>query len=99
MAEDTYKTMDGRAEVVVRARRTGEPHRHLHGVAPPPPAPFQIPPAAAHFENRLAEQDRITRAVEDHTGRAGPPVVGLAGIGGVGKTAPGFHEARRLSER
>ncbi|MFZ4296594.1 tetratricopeptide repeat protein [Streptomyces cinereoruber] len=100
MTEDTYNTMGGRAEVVVQARRTGELHRHLHGVAaPPPPVPFQIPPAVAHFENRLAEQDRITRAVEEHTGRAGPLVVGLTGVGGVGKTALGFHEARRLSER
>ncbi|MFC7791075.1 hypothetical protein [Streptomyces cinereoruber] len=32
MAEDTYNTMGGRAEVVVQARRTGELHRHLHGV-------------------------------------------------------------------
>ncbi|MFE6459177.1 hypothetical protein ACFVP0_17190 [Streptomyces cinereoruber] len=37
---------------------------------PPPPVPFQIPPVVAHFENHLAEQDGITRAVEEHTGRA-----------------------------
>ncbi|KOX27164.1 MULTISPECIES: hypothetical protein [unclassified Streptomyces] len=99
MAEDTYNTMDGRAEVVVQAGRIGELHQHLHGVEPPQPVPFQLPPALAHFENRMAEQGRITRAVEEHTGRAGPLVVGLTGIGGVGKTALGFHEARRLSER
>lgn len=100
MAEETYNSLDGRAEVVVQAGRIGELHQHLHAAAPPPqPVPFQLPPALAHFENRQAEQERIARAAEDHGGHAGPLVVGLTGIGGIGKTALGFHVARRLSER
>lgn len=100
MAEETYNTLDGRAEVVVQAGRIGELHQHLHGVTPPAqPVPFQLPPAIVHFENRQAEQERIMRAAESHSGHTGPLVVGLTGIGGIGKTALGFHVARQLSER
>ncbi|KOV62052.1 hypothetical protein ADK64_25950 [Streptomyces sp. MMG1121] len=75
-------------------------HQHWHGAAPEVrPAPFQLPPALTTFENRLREQERIAGAVEGHTGHAGPLVVALTGVGGVGKTALGFHLARRYSDR
>ncbi|MFD4371122.1 NB-ARC domain-containing protein [Streptomyces sp. NPDC058486] len=101
MAEETRNHMDGRAEVVVQAGRIGELHHHLHGLeaSAGAPVPFQLPPATRRFENRRAEQDRISRAIEDHATGFGPLVVALAGIGGVGKTALGFHVARDLSDR
>ncbi|MFJ2626900.1 NB-ARC domain-containing protein [Streptomyces sp. NPDC087532] len=101
MAEETRNSLDGRAEVVVQASRIGELHQHLHGVemSPAAPVPFQLPPALRRFENRCAEQERITRAIEDHAPGTGPLVVALTGMGGVGKTALGFHVARRLTDR
>ncbi|MFF4532472.1 NB-ARC domain-containing protein [Streptomyces sp. NPDC001407] len=98
MAEETHNSLDGHADVVVQARDIGVLHQHLHGVvAPERPVPFQLPPALAHFENRRAEQERIARAAESHAGDGSPLVVTLSGIGGIGKTALGFHVARRLS--
>ncbi|GAA1927905.1 hypothetical protein [Streptantibioticus ferralitis] len=100
MAEETYNSLDGRADVVVQAGRIGELHQHLHAAAPSAqPTPFQLPPAPVHFENRQAEQERIARAAESHANHAGPLVVALTGIGGIGKTALGFHVARQLSGR
>ncbi|MFF1510869.1 NB-ARC domain-containing protein [Streptomyces sp. NPDC058326] len=101
MVEETRNSLDGRAEVVVQAGRIGELHQHLHGVEVPAgqPVPFQLPPALRRFENRREEQERITRAIEDHTTGTGPLVVALTGMGGVGKTALGFHVARHLTDR
>ncbi|WP_116212755.1 hypothetical protein [Streptomyces olivoreticuli] len=100
MAEETHNSLDGRADVVVQAGRIEALHQHLHGVvAPEGPVPFQLPPALAHFEDRQAEQERILRAAESHPGDGSPLVVALSGIGGIGKTALGFHVARRLSPR
>ncbi|WP_079249248.1 tetratricopeptide repeat protein [Streptomyces sp. IMTB 2501] len=100
MAEETRNTMDGQADAVVQARHIGELHQHWHGTAREArPVPFQLPPALVTFENRVKEQERITGAVEGHTGQAGPLVVALTGVGGVGKTALGFHMARRLTDR
>ncbi|MGW1076530.1 hypothetical protein [Streptomyces sp. NPDC002537] len=101
MAEETHNSLDGRAEVVVQAGRIGELHQHLYGTVPPDrqPVPFQLPPALAYFANRQSEQELIARAAESHAGYAGPLVAALTGIGGIGKTALGFHVARRLSER
>ncbi|MFQ6146828.1 NB-ARC domain-containing protein [Streptomyces seoulensis] len=101
MAEETRNSLDGRAEVVVQAGRIGELHQHLHSAEPAPAAavPFQLPPALRRFENRRAEQEHITRAIEDHATGAGPLVVALTGMGGVGKTALGFHVVRRLTDR
>ncbi|MEV8473962.1 NB-ARC domain-containing protein [Streptomyces sp. NPDC051173] len=98
MAEETHNSLDGRADVVVQAGRIEA--LHLHGaVASDRPVPFQLPPALAHFVNRQAEQERIARAAESHAGDGSPLVVALSGIGGIGKTALGFHVARRLSRR
>ncbi|NML52578.1 tetratricopeptide repeat protein [Streptomyces sp. R302] len=105
MAEETRNDFDGTAEVVVQARHIGELHQHQHlygaearaGAAAP--APFQLPPAMRQFVNRRTEQERIGLAVEDHATGAGPLVVALTGIGGVGKTALGFHVARGLADR
>ncbi len=100
MAEETHNSLDGRADVVVQAGHIDALHQHLHGtVAPEQPVPFQLPPALAHFEDRQAEQERILRAAESHAGDGSPLVVALSGIGGIGKTALGFHVARRLSLR
>ncbi|WP_282697304.1 NB-ARC domain-containing protein [Streptomyces sp. CC208A] len=101
MAEETRNSLDGRAEVVVQAGRIGELHQHLHGVelSQAPPVPLQLPPALRWFENRHDEQGRITRAIEDHATGTGPLVVALTGMGGVGKTALGFHVARGLADR
>ncbi|GLF96561.1 hypothetical protein [Streptomyces yaizuensis] len=100
MAEETHNRLDGRAEAVVQAGRIGELHQHLHGAPPAaPPVPFQLPPALGHFEDRRAEQETIERATGAREGRAGPLVVALTGIGGIGKTALGFQVARTLSER
>ncbi|GAA0350762.1 NB-ARC domain-containing protein [Streptomyces blastmyceticus] len=100
MAEETHNSLDGRADVVVQAGHIDALHQHLHGtVAPEQPVPFQLPPALAHFEDRQAEQERILRAAESHAGDGSPLVVALSGIGGIGKTALGFHVARRLSRR
>ncbi|MGW2588248.1 hypothetical protein ACWCYZ_44610 [Streptomyces virginiae] len=100
MAEETNNSLDGRADLVVQAGRIGELHQHLHGaVDQAPPIPFQLPPARVRFENRHDEQQRITRALEAHVAQAGPLVVALTGIGGIGKTALGFHVARRLIDR
>ncbi|MEV6400510.1 hypothetical protein AB0M39_37990 [Streptomyces sp. NPDC051907] len=99
MAEETRNSLDGQADVVVQAGRIGELHHHLHNAVPSAqPVPFQLPPVLVRFENRQAEQERITRAAECHTDHAGPLVVALTGIGGIGKTALGFHMARRLSD-
>lgn len=100
MAEETtHNSLDGQANVVVQAGRIGELHQHLHGdEAPDRQIPFQLPPVLTRFENRSAEQERITRAVGGHADHEGPLVVALTGVGGVGKTALGFHVARRLSE-
>ncbi|AYN38869.1 hypothetical protein D9753_08010 [Streptomyces dangxiongensis] len=100
MSEETYNSLDGRADVVVQAGRIGEVHQHLHGAGvSPQPTPIQLPPALAYFEDRQAEQERIAQAAEGHRGHAGPLVVALTGIGGIGKTALGFHVARQLSDR
>ncbi|MFB6437152.1 NB-ARC domain-containing protein [Streptomyces sp. NPDC056411] len=100
MVEETHNSMNGRAEAVVQAGRIGEVHQHLYAAAPAAqPVPFQLPPAPAHFENRHDEQDRIHRAVDGHEDRVGPLVIALTGMGGVGKTALGFHIARRLRPR
>ncbi|MGW6454960.1 tetratricopeptide repeat protein [Streptomyces sp. NPDC055078] len=106
MAEETRNSLDGRADVVVQAGRIGElhqhqhQHQHLHGTgAGAQPIPFQLPPAPVRFENRRDEQERITRAVEGHPADRGPLVIALTGIGGIGKTALGFHMARGLGDR
>ncbi|MFJ7630640.1 NB-ARC domain-containing protein [Streptomyces sp. NPDC097595] len=100
MADETCNSLDGRAEVVVQAGRIGELHQHLHGMgASTPPVPFQLPPARVRFENRRVEQERITHAVETHAAHAGPLVIALTGMGGIGKTALGFHVARRSTDR
>lgn len=101
MAEETRNTLDGHVDgVLIQAGHIGELHQHLHGTeAPAQPAPFHLPPAPARFENRRDEQERITRAVEDHPVHGGPLVVALTGIGGIGKTALGFHVARGLTGR
>ncbi|QLE70939.1 hypothetical protein FGW37_04360 [Streptomyces rectiverticillatus] len=100
MAEETYNSLDGRADVVVQAGRVGELHQHLHAAAvSPQPTPSQLPPAPAHFEDRQAEQERIAEAAASHADHEGPLVVALTGIGGIGKTALGFHVARQLGDR
>ncbi|WP_405937557.1 hypothetical protein OG338_13400 [Streptomyces sp. NBC_00726] len=100
MAEETRNSLDGRAEAVVQAGRIGELHQHWHeGVSPARSIPFQIPPALSRFEDRTGEQERISRAVEEHSPQRGPLVVALTGIGGIGKTALGFHMARGLADR
>ncbi|MCC3767013.1 tetratricopeptide repeat protein [Streptomyces sp. UNOC14_S4] len=99
MVEGTYNSVSGHADTVVQAARIGELHVHGAAASPAPPAPYQLPPALAHFANRHDEQAHIARAAEGHSEHAGPLVVALNGIGGIGKTALGFHVARRLSER
>ncbi|WP_171162516.1 NB-ARC domain-containing protein [Streptomyces sp. I05A-00742] len=102
MAEDTYNSLGGEPQVgaVYQARDIGEVHHHVHVAAGSPPStPYQLPPALAHFEDRRSEQERILRAVSGQADRGGPLVVALTGIGGVGKTALGFHVARRISDR
>ncbi|WP_436738358.1 NB-ARC domain-containing protein [Streptomyces sp. BBFR102] len=100
MADETRNHLDGRAHVVVQSGRIEELHQHISGGEPAGAAvPFELPPARRRFENRVAEQERIRRAVEDHAPQAGPLVALLTGIGGVGKTALGFHVARRLADR
>ncbi|MEV0785546.1 NB-ARC domain-containing protein [Streptomyces sp. NPDC050423] len=100
MVEETRNSLDGRADVVVQAGRIGEVHQHLHSAgAPVPSTPFQLPPERGEFENRNVEQARITRAVDDHAAHTGPLVVALTGMGGIGKTALGFHVSRRLTDR
>ncbi|MEU3224460.1 NB-ARC domain-containing protein [Streptomyces sp. NPDC006976] len=97
MTEETRNSLDGHAEVVVQAGRIGELHQHWHG----PEAtsyipPRQLPPASGRFVARNEEQQRIRRAAEEHRSDLGPLVVALTGIGGIGKTALGFHVARSL---
>ncbi|MFJ6616205.1 NB-ARC domain-containing protein [Kitasatospora sp. NPDC091335] len=99
MSEETRNSVDGRAETVVQARNIGELHFHQHGGGPERSAPFQLPPVTVPFENRLAEQDRVVRAVAEHTEDAGPLLVALTGIGGIGKTALGYQLARRFAGR
>ncbi|WP_441246796.1 NB-ARC domain-containing protein [Kitasatospora sp. McL0602] len=101
MTEETYNSVGGQAQVgsLIQAGQIGEVHQHVHAAsAPPPPAPYQLPPAPVYFEERQAEQERILRAAESHDGPDRPLVAALTGIGGIGKTALGFHIARRLSE-
>ncbi|WP_432012727.1 NB-ARC domain-containing protein [Streptomyces cucumeris] len=99
MVEETHNSLSGRADSVVQAGHIGEVHQHMHGAAPAQPVPFHLPPAPVHFENRLAEQGRISTAVDSHEGHLGPLVITLSGIGGIGKTALGFHVARQLRQR
>ncbi|NEC12296.1 hypothetical protein G3I34_08335 [Streptomyces sp. SID8014] len=100
MADETRNHLDGRAHVVVQSGRIEQLHQYVGGGADAKPVvPFQLPPAVGRFENRVAEQERIRRAVEDHAPQAGPVVALLTGIGGIGKTALGFHVARVLAER
>lgn len=99
MSEETRNSVDGRAETVVQARSIGELHFHQHGSGPERSAPFQLPPVTLPFENRQAEQDRVIRAVAEHTADEGPLLVALTGIGGIGKTALGYQLARRFADR
>ncbi|MGK5638699.1 NB-ARC domain-containing protein [Streptomyces sp. URMC 126] len=103
MADDTYNTVDGQARTgaVFQARDIGAVHHHVHTAAlPPAPIPYQVPPAITHFVDRRDEQERILGALDECSGGDGAPlVVALTGIGGIGKTALGFHITRRISDR
>ncbi|MFI6157179.1 NB-ARC domain-containing protein [Kitasatospora sp. NPDC051170] len=99
MSEETRNSLDGRAETVVQARSIGELHFHEHGGRPSRPTPYQVPPFTLPFENRQVEQDRVDRAVAEHPDDAGPLLVSLTGIGGIGKTALGYQLARRFADR
>ncbi|MBH1937162.1 hypothetical protein I5Q34_23310 [Streptomyces sp. AV19] len=101
MADETYNTVSGESHVAAVVQSGSIEHLHFHAASPPGPddVPFQVPAAPSHFEDRAAEQERILRAAEAGSGHDGPLVVALTGIGGVGKTALGFHMARRLGGR
>jgi DNA-binding SARP family transcriptional activator len=59
------------------------------------PVPAQLPPDIPDFTGREAEIAEITRALSGTEGRA--PLVGLTGLGGMGKSALAVHAARLLS--
>jgi tetratricopeptide (TPR) repeat protein len=67
------------------------------------PVPAQLPPDLPDFTGRCAELQAITEAVRaggEHRDRAGGgvvPVVAIAGMGGIGKSALAVHAAHRLA--
>lgn len=60
---------------------------------------FPVPPEAAHFVAREAEQERARRAVAQWRGRSRPICLTLTGLGGAGKTELAYRLARELRER
>ncbi|MFC4911301.1 ATP-binding protein [Actinomadura gamaensis] len=69
--------------------RSGRPH------APLPPA--QLPPDLPDFTGRDAETARLTAALTARDGSA-VPVVTVAGLGGIGKTALALHVAHAVRD-
>jgi LuxR family transcriptional regulator, maltose regulon positive regulatory protein len=62
---------------------------------PAVPAPAQLPPDIPDFTGRVEEIAEITQALSRTAGQA--PLVGLTGLGGMGKSALAVHAARLLS--
>jgi DNA-binding SARP family transcriptional activator/tetratricopeptide (TPR) repeat protein len=65
------------------------------------PSPALLPPDVPDFTGRVEQRDDIERLAggrPDGTARAGLPVVGIAGMAGVGKSALAVHVAHRLAE-
>ncbi|MFC5662352.1 NB-ARC domain-containing protein [Kitasatospora misakiensis] len=97
MAEETWNRVDGqvRAGSIVQAGSVGELHVHQAAVRDAA-VPCQLPPALAHFEDRIDERARVLAAFAEAPDGGGPLVVALSGMGGIGKTALGFELARAL---
>ena len=64
-------------------------------LAAPVLVPSQLPPDIPDFTGRAAEIAEVTRALSGTGGQA--PVVGLTGLGGMGKSALAIHAARLVS--
>jgi DNA-binding SARP family transcriptional activator len=65
--------------------------------AAPLPAPAQLPPDIPDFTGREAEIAEITSVLSAPGSRA--PVVGLTGLGGMGKSTLAVHAARLMSHQ
>lgn len=81
---------DPALELPARRDNTGPP-------AAPLPLPAQLPPDIPDFTGRAAEIAEITGLLSAPGSRA--PVVGLTGLGGMGKSALAVHAARLMSDR
>ncbi|WP_327237843.1 AfsR/SARP family transcriptional regulator [Streptomyces sp. NBC_01317] len=61
-----------------------------------PPVPSQLPPDLSAFTGRAAEIAELTAALHD---TSGPPVAGITGLGGTGRTTLAVRVAHLLRDR
>ncbi|MFK0295517.1 AAA family ATPase [Streptomyces sp. NPDC090442] len=104
MAEETWNSVGGGAEVqhLVQAGHIGAVHMHAAGTPAPRRTPCQLPPEIGHFENREEEQSAALEAAGawlDAQSADRPLIIALTGLSGVGKTELAFRLARRLHAR
>ncbi|GAA3877032.1 BTAD domain-containing putative transcriptional regulator [Saccharothrix violaceirubra] len=77
----------------------GDPGLALPRRGRDPDVPRGLPPDVPGFVGRAAAVDRITRLIAPDGSRTAVPIVVVAGVAGVGKTALVTHVAHRLRDR
>ncbi|MCX4745279.1 tetratricopeptide repeat protein [Kitasatospora sp. NBC_01287] len=74
--------------------QAADPSGESPAAHPPLPRPAQLPSDVSDFTGRAGLLEQLGTALT-RTGRCAPPVVAVAGMGGVGKTVLALHAAHR----
>ncbi|MEV4555540.1 hypothetical protein AB0K51_00930 [Kitasatospora sp. NPDC049285] len=97
MADETRNVVSGNARVGISVQAGVINAVHVHeAAAPAGPTSCQLPPERANFVNREDEQQQVLAAAGRPSGRPGPLVVAVSGMGGIGKSALSFRLGRTL---